>query len=116
MWDESLDYNVVREIRTKTTTYLGVGAIDKIDDIFAALKEEGIAAILCVTGGQSYKLTGAWDKVEAAAAKHGMRLALYNKVTPNPTTDSVDEAAALGREAGVGAVLCIGGGSPIDCG
>lgn len=116
MWDESMDFDTVREIRTKTTTYLGVGAIDKIDDIFAALKEDGINAILCVTGGHSYKLTGAWDKVEAAAAKHGIRLALYNKVTPNPTTDSVDEAAALGREAGVGAVLSIGGGSPIDCG
>ena len=116
MWDESMLYDTVREIRTKTTTYLGVGAIDKIDDIFGEFKEEGISVVLCVTGGHSYKLTGAWDKVEAAAARHGLRLALYNKVTPNPTTDSVDEAAALGREAGAGAVLCIGGGSPIDCG
>lgn len=115
MWDESM-YDTVREIRTKTTTYLGVGAVEKIDEIFAQFKEEGIASILCVTGGHSYKITGAWDKVEAAAARHGLRLALYNKVTPNPTTDSVDEATALGREAGAGAVLCIGGGSPIDCG
>ena len=109
MWDESMLYDTVREIRTKTTTYLGVGAIDKIDDIFGEFKEEGISVVLCVTGGHSYKLTGAWDKVEAAAARHGLRLALYTKVTPNPTTDSVDEAAALGREAGAGAVLCIGG-------
>lgn len=116
MWDESMLYDAVREIRTKTTTFLGVGAIDKIDDIFAEFKQDGISAVLCVTGGHSYTLSGAWDKVEAAAAKHGLRLSLYNKVTPNPTTDSVDEAAAQGREAGAGAVLCIGGGSPIDCG
>ena len=116
MWDESMLYDAVREIRTKTTTYLGVGAIEKIDDIFAEFKQEGIAAVLCVTGGHSYKLSGAWDKVEAAAAKHGLRLSLYNKVTPNPTTTSVDEAAAQGREAGAGAVLCIGGGSAIDAG
>lgn len=41
-----------------------------------------------------------------------MALALYNKVTPNPTTDSVDEATALGRARGVGAVLAIGGRQP----
>lgn len=116
MWDEGCDYNAVREIRVKTTAYLGVGAIDTIDAILGQLKSEGVNSLLCVTGGRSYKLTGAWDKVEAAAAKHRIRLALYNKVTPNPTTESVDEAAALGREADVGAVLAIGGGSPIDCG
>ena len=37
-------------------------------------------------------------------------------MTPNPTTDSIDEAAALGRSADAKAVLCIGGGSPIDAG
>lgn len=116
MWDEGCDYTAVREIRVKTTAYLGVGAIDKIDAILGQLKSEGINALLCVTGGRSYKLTGAWDKVEAAAARHRIRLALYNKVTPNPTTESVDEAVALGRESDAGAVLAIGGGSPIDCG
>lgn len=116
MWDQAADYKNVREIRVKTTTYLGVGAIDKIDDILAQLKSEGITSILCVCGGRSYKITGAWDKVEAAAQKHGVTLALYNRVTPNPTTDSVDEAAALGRSVNAGAVLAIGGGSPIDCG
>lgn len=116
MWNESYDYDVVREIRVKTTAYIGVGAINKIDDILAQMKHEGVSSILCVSGGRSYKSTGAWDKVEAAAQKHGITLALYNRVTPNPTTDSVDEAAALGRTINAGAVICIGGGSPIDCG
>ena len=116
MWNESYDYDVVREIRVKTTAYIGVGAINKIDDILAQMRHEGISSILCVSGGRSYKSTGAWDKVEAAAQKHGITLALYNRVTPNPTTESVDEAAALGRTINAGAVICIGGGSPIDCG
>ena len=97
MWDTRFDERDVKEIRTKTTTYLGVGAIAKIDDIAADLKARGIDSILCVTGGHSYKLTGAWDYVTAACAKHGIRISLYDKVTPNPTTDSIDEAAALGR-------------------
>ena len=113
MWDTRFDERDVKEIRTKTTTFLGVGAIAKIDDIAADLKARGIDSILCVTGGHSYKLTGAWDYVTAACAKHGIRVSLYDKVTPNPTTDSIDEAAALGRSADAKAVLCIGGGSPM---
>ena len=97
MWNPADDYANVREIRVKTTAYLGVGAINKIDDILGQLKSEGIHAVLCVCGGRSYKITGAWEKVEAAAQKHGITLALYNRVTPNPTTDSVDEAAAMAR-------------------
>ncbi|MFR1533098.1 MAG: iron-containing alcohol dehydrogenase [Bilophila wadsworthia] len=116
MWDTRFDERDVKEIRTKTTTYLGVGAIAKIGDIAADLKARGIDSILCVTGGHSYKITGAWDYVTAACANHGIRISLYDKVTPNPTTDSIDEAAALGRSADAKAVLCIGGGSPIDAG
>ena len=83
MWDTRFDERDVKEIRTKTTTYLGVGAIAKIGDIAADLKARGIDSILCVTGGHSYKLTGAWDYVTAACAKHGIRISLYDKVTPN---------------------------------
>ena len=116
MWDAAVDVHEVKEIRAKVTAYLGVGAIGKMDDIAAALKAKGVAKALCVTGGRSYKLTGAWDHVQAACAKHGIDLVLYDKVTPNPTTDSIDEATKLGREAGVQAVIAIGGGSPIDAG
>ena len=49
MWDTRFDERDVKEIRTKTTTYLGVGAIAKIDDIAADLKARGIDSILCVT-------------------------------------------------------------------
>lgn len=56
MWDTRSDERNVKEIRTKTTTYLGVGAIAKIGDITADLKARGINPILYVTGGRSYKL------------------------------------------------------------
>lgn len=116
MWQNNLDINQITEVRVKTTVFLGVGAIEKIDFIAGALKEKGIKSVLCVTGGSSYKRTGAWDHVQKACAKHGLGLTLYDKVTPNPTTTSIDEAAALGSQNGAGAVICIGGGSPIDCG
>lgn len=116
MWDDRFNECDVKEIRTKTTAYLGVGAIAKIDGILGELKTRGIDSLLCVTGGHSYKLTGAWDHVTAACTKHDIRITLYDKVTPNPTTDAIDEAAALGQANNAQAVLCIGGGSPIDAG
>lgn len=116
MWDSSIDITAVREIRTRTTAYLGVGAISRMREIAAALKARGVDSALCVTGGRSYRSTGAWDHVEAAAREQGIRLALYDRVTPNPTTDAIDDAAELGRQARAQAVIAIGGGSPIDAG
>ncbi|MBD5557272.1 MAG: iron-containing alcohol dehydrogenase [Desulfovibrio sp.] len=116
MWEESVNINEVKEIRVKTTVFLGVGAIAKMDFIAGELAHKGVKSVLCVTGGGSYKRTGAWDHVQKACAAHDIKITLYDKVTPNPTTDSIDEAAALGRENGATAVICIGGGSPIDAG
>ena len=39
MWDTCIDIHAVKEIRTRTTAYLGVGAIARMDDIAKALKE-----------------------------------------------------------------------------
>ncbi|MDY6405128.1 MAG: iron-containing alcohol dehydrogenase, partial [Synergistales bacterium] len=116
MWDEYFDFNTVSEIRLKTTTYFGAGAIAKISGIVKSLKARGINQVLCMTGGRSYKLTGAWDYVEKACKENGVGITLYNKVTPNPTTVSIDEAVALAKKDGAKAVISIGGGSPIDAG
>ena len=96
MWDTSIDLYAVKEVRTRTTTYLGVGALAKMQEIAANLKARGIDSVLCVTGGRSYKLTGAWDHVVSACEKQGIHITLYDRVTPNPTADAIDEAAKLG--------------------
>lgn len=114
MWNDEISINEVREIRTRTTAYLGVGAIEKIDPIVEDLVSRGISKVLCVTGRGSYKKTGAWDHVLAAFEKHGMEHILYDRITPNPTVDSVDEATGMARSFGAHAVIAIGGGSPID--
>ncbi len=69
MWDKYFDTSKVTEIRLKTTVYFGPGAAAKIDDIAGELKGRGVSQVLCVTGGRSYRLTGAWDHVEAACKK-----------------------------------------------
>lgn len=106
--------NEIREIRSKTTVYLGVGAIEKIYNIASNLKNMNIDKVLIVTGRGAYKKTGAWEYVEKALEKENITYILYNEVTPNPTVDQVDEAARMGNELGAKAVIGIGGGSPID--
>lgn len=116
MWEDDFNIDAITEIRVKTTVFLGIGAIAKMDFIASQLKERGVKNVLCVTGGSSYKKTGAWEHVQKACAAHDIGISLYDKVTPNPTTTSIDEAAALGRKNNAGAVISIGGGSPIDAG
>ena len=87
MRDESVDVNVIDEIRSRTTTYIGVNAIAKIADISSALKSRGISRVLVVTGIASYIRSGAWDHVRDAFKAHDIRYELYCGVTPNPDAD-----------------------------
>lgn len=116
MWEKNIDINQVAEIRTRTTVYFGVGAINKIQDIAKGLKSKGIDKVIVMSGRNAYKSTGAWDVVEKALKDNGVGYVNYDKVTPNPTTHHVDEATALAKEFGAKAVISIGGGSPTDAG
>lgn len=113
-WEKGININQVAEIRSRTINYLGVGAINKIDDIVAALKNKGVSKIIAVTGKQAYKSTGAWDYVTKACEKNDILYTSYNGITPNPTVHQVDEAARQALDFGAKAVIAIGGGSSID--
>lgn len=116
MWQNDIDINQVVEIRTRSTVYFGVGAIQKINDIAKVLKGKGIDKVIVMSGRNAYKATGAWDVVEKALKDNNIGYVNFDKVTPNPTTHHVDEATALAKEFGAKAVISIGGGSPTDAG
>lgn len=116
MWENDININEVKEIRTRTTVYFGVGAIKKIDDIAKVLKDKGYDKVVVMSGRNAYKATGAWDYVEKALKDHGIRYINFDKVTPNPTTEHVNEAAQMAKDFGAKAVISIGGGSPTDAG
>ena len=116
MWQNDIDINQVVEIRTRSTVYFGVGAIQKINDIAKVLKGKGIDKVIVMSGRNAYKATGAWDVVEKALKDNDIGYVNFDKVTPNPTTHHVDEATALAKEFGAKAVISIGGGSPTDAG
>ena len=116
MWEKDININEVKEIRTRTCVYFGVGAIKKIEDISCDLKSKGINKLIVMSGKNAYKATGAWDYVEAALKNNNIENINYDKVTPNPTNQAIDEAAKLARDFGAQAVVAIGGGSPTDAG
>lgn len=116
MWENDININEIKEIRTRTTVYFGVGAIQKIADIAKDLKNRGIDKLVVMSGKNAYKVTGAWDVVEKALKDNEIQYVNYDQVTPNPTTQHVDEAAKIAKDFGAKAVIAIGGGSPIDAG
>ena len=116
MWEKDSNIYEVREIRMSTSVFFGVGAIKKIDDIAAALKEKGIDKVIVMSGRNAYKATGAWDYVEKALKDNNIGYVNYAEVTPNPNTHHVNEAAKLAKDFGAKAVIAIGGGSPTDAG
>ena len=116
MWTQDIDIHEVREIRTRTNVYFGVGAIQKIHDIAKDIKSKGINKVVVMSGKHAYIATGAWDVVKAALEENGIEYVNFAQVTPNPNTHHVNDAFKLARDFGAQAVIAIGGGSPTDAG
>ena len=116
MWEKDINIHEVKEIISRTKVFFGVGAINKINDILVDLKAKGVDKVIVVSGRNAYKVTGAWDVIEKALKDNSIGYVNYDKVTPNPTTDGIDEAKKIALDFGAKAVIAIGGGSPIDTG
>lgn len=116
MWEKDINIHEVKEIRTRTSVFFGVGAIQKIHDIAKDIKSKGIDKAIVMSGKHAYKSTGAWDVVEAALKENGIGYINFDQVTPNPNTHHVNDATKMAREFGAKAVISIGGGSPTDAG
>lgn len=116
MWENDINIHEVREIRTRTNVYFGVGAIQKINDISKDIKSKGIDKVIVMSGRNAYKATGAWDVVEKALKDNGIGYVNFDQVTPNPNTHHVNDAYKMAKDFGAKAVIAIGGGSPTDAG
>lgn len=116
MWEKDINIHDVREIRTRSCVYFGCGAINKIENIASDFKSKGIDRVIVMSGKNAYKATGAWDVVERSLKNNKIQYINYDRVTPNPTTTAVNEAARIAIDFKAQAVIAIGGGSPTDAG
>ncbi|MCR4895291.1 MAG: iron-containing alcohol dehydrogenase [Lachnospiraceae bacterium] len=70
---------------------------------------------LLVTGQGSTKRTGLLDRALGLLTEAGVAARVFDKVTPNPITDTVTEGVAAAKAFGADVVVALGGGSIIDC-
>jgi alcohol dehydrogenase class IV len=103
---ESLHINVFNPVRI----HFGNGFINNAGKI--AKKYSDIALI--VTGKTSMQKSGTLDRLVRILKDAGVNSVIYDKITPNPTTDEIDEAVRIAKEKGVGLIIGLGGGSPLD--
>ncbi|KAJ4460225.1 putative Long-chain primary alcohol dehydrogenase AdhA [Paratrimastix pyriformis] len=113
---DEVDIHKVTEMRYGSICYLGVGAINKFDDICKAMVAEEKTRVGIITGSSSYRSNGVWAVVEPTLRKYNIQFVLYSGATPNPTDTEADQAVAAFRALNPNWILAIGGGSPIDLG
>ncbi len=94
----------------KVNLLFGKGVSGKIAE---EVKKLGDNALL-VTGKSSMEKLGFLKKVTEHLESSGIRVTLFNKITPNPTSELVDEGAKIALENKCNVIIGFGGGSSID--
>jgi alcohol dehydrogenase class IV len=69
---------------------------------------------LLVTGRGAARAHGYLQRVVTSLEAAGVRPTVFDRVSPNPRSDEVDEAAAVARSQGCDLVVGLGGGSALD--
>lgn len=88
----------------------GIGKVDTVGDYAAQYGKKA----LIVTGGNSAKKSGLYNRVNGLLQDKGMTTMLYDKVTPNPLTTTAEEGAQIARQNGIDVIVAIGGGGIMD--
>ena len=92
-----------------TEVYFGEDVVLKNQD---QLKKLGQKALI-VTGKNSAQKSGAYDDITKALASTGIDYVLFDQVEENPSLETVENGAALGKKNNADFVIGIGGGSPL---
>ena len=90
--------------------HFGAGIISEAGNIAKKYSDK----TLIVTGKNSMQKTGTLDKLVKILKESGITVTVYDAITPNPTITEIDEAAKIAKQKGVGLIIGLGGGSPLD--
>lgn len=93
-----------------TRVLFGQGKIEEL----GRMQLPGKKALMCITSGGSLKKYGYLDRVLNLLQQNGVETVIFDGVQPNPNTEGVMKAAALGMQENVDFVIGFGGGSSID--
>lgn len=89
----------------------GNGKVNKVGELTKPYGRK----VLIVTGKNSAKKSGLYDRVDENLKLEGMDTVLFDKVEQNPLTTTAIEGAEFAKANGCDVVVAIGGGSIMDC-
>ncbi|RFA07557.1 methanol dehydrogenase [Subtercola boreus] len=98
------------DLDPKPFARFGRGRVSEVGAVTAAT---GAASALIVTDA-FLAASPVVAAVRASLETAGITVTVYGGVTPNPTTTCVDEGSDVARDAGVEALVAVGGGSSMD--
>lgn len=84
------------------------------EEVVETLKQHKKNSVLLVTD-KSIKSLGLTKSLETAISKSGLKLTIFDKTVPNPTTDNVEEALEIFKTNNCDCLVAFGGGSVMDC-
>lgn len=93
-----------------TRVVFGYGRLNELKN----LQLPGQKALICVTADGLMSKLGIQQRVEGLLKENGTAYVIYDKVEPNPTKGSVEEATAQAKANGCDFTIGLGGGSSID--
>jgi alcohol dehydrogenase len=99
------------EYDARTRVIFGRGAVHRLGEL---TQEIGGRRILLVTDRGLTQAGHAQPAIRSLEAA-GLAVAVFDEVTPNPTTDDVDRALEVARREQIDFLVGLGGGSSLDC-
>lgn len=90
------------------------GSLARLGAEVGAIAGEGVPVLVVADSG--LRAPGIVDRAVSALKAAGLDPALYAEIAGEPKEAQVEAAAKLGRERGVRATVCLGGGSALDAG
>ena len=94
-----------------TELRFGRGRLQEVGEL---VRRFGDRCLLVTTSHVSSRLAPVYERVRRLLEDAGVRVAHFDGVQPNPTTDLIHRGAVMAREHRAGVVLGVGGGSAMD--
>lgn len=95
----------------RTRVVYGDGCLSQLGELAAEL---GGRNVLVVTD-KGLAAVGHEDRAIASLIAAGLKVAVFNDVRPNPTTEDVERCREVAQQKGSDLIVGLGGGSSMDC-
>lgn len=100
------------QFQVDTNVFFGKGQLTNLPDEIIKYGKK----VLLVYGGGSIKRTGLFDTVVKLLLDRNISITEFGNVEPNPTVATAEKGIELCKQKEIDVILCVGGGSVIDCG